>query len=406
MKTFFNRSALLGMALLFSLTTTTLIAQRDTPKNKGGHPKIKHITKHKKTKGKAKKTKKAAPHSVKLIMQLKGANEWVRSVLFSPDGKTLAVGSYEQINIFDVATRKEIKKIEMKNGYVRTLAFSPDGKVLAAGGYQVVVLWNPETGKEIRKIEHHEAYVSSVMFSKDGKRILSASEDQTVRITNVANGDEIQVISDFRYPVQAAAWSPDEKLIATASGDKDSDIKPGYVKLWDTQTGKAIVVLAGRKDGHEKAATGLAFSANGKRLVSTSEDEKANIYNVVTHKPLGFYSGHDRPVNCALWTKEYYIISGGGGRAKGGNNVKIWDSRDATELATLSGHRGRISSVSLTSDGKTLASGSYDGRVALWDISNVMADPEKTKKYLEEQKQKKKEGKEKKGGGNPGKGIR
>ncbi len=399
MKTFFNRSVLcVGVALLFSLTTTALIAQQSAPKNGKKHPQGKHHVKHKKTKGKAKKD---APYRAKFIAPLRGTNEWVRSVLFSPDGKTLAVGSYEQINIFDVATRKEIKKIEMKDGYVRALAFSPDGKILAAAGYQVVVLWNSETSEEIRRFEHHRAYVSSVMFSKDGERLLSASEDQTVRIINVADGNELKVISDFRYPVHAAAWSPNEKLIATASGDKDSDIKPGYVTLWNTKTGKEVVRLAGRKNGHERAATGLAFSADGKRLVSTSEDEKANVYNVITYKPLGFYPGHGRPVNCALWTKEFYVISGGGGRAKGGNDIKIWDSRDATELATLRGHRGRVASISLAPDGKTLASGGYDGMVALWDISSVMEDPEKTKKHLEKQKNQKEKEKP-----NPGKGIR
>ena len=84
------------------------------------------------------------------------------------------------------------------------------------------------------------------------------------------------------------------------------------------------------------------------------------------------------------------------------NDVKIWDRRDSTELATLSGHRGRVTSISLSPDGKTLASGSYDGTVVLWDISAVIADPEKTKSYIEEQEKKKEEAKAKKkkqGGG-------
>ena len=89
-------------------------------------------------------------------------------------------------------------------------------------------------------------------------------------------------------------------------------IKHGHVTLWNAATGKVVAKL----EDHLRAATGVAFSANGKMLVSTSEDEKANVYNVVTHKALGFYPGHERPTNCALWVKENFVISGGGGRAQ------------------------------------------------------------------------------------------
>ncbi len=370
MKTY-RPAILIFMAIIFPLTSMLLNA----------HDKKEHD----------KKMKSDGTFKAKPIVQLKGAKEWVMSVTFSPDGKKVAAGSYEQIQIFDVATKKEVKTIKMRNGYVRSLAFSPDGKILAAGGYQIVIFWNPNTGKRIRKLEDHLGYVGSVAFSKDGKKLLSASDDQTVRITNVADGKEIKVLTDPDYPVYAAVWSPDEKLIATASGDKEFVIKHGHVKLWDAITGKEVAQL----EDHLRAATGVAFSADGKMLASTSEDEKINIYNVVTKKPLGFYPGHERPTNCALWVKENYIISGGGGRAQKGNDVKIWDRRDSTELATLSGHRGRVTSISLSVDGKTLASGSYDGTIVLWDISAVIADPEKTKKFVEEQEKKKKEKKKK-----------
>lgn len=334
----------------------------------------------------------AAKFQVKPLGSVGGFSEWVLSVALSPDGKTVAVGAYEEIQLIDVATRKQTKKIRMRNGYVRSLAFSPNGKQLAAGGYQITILWDPATGKRIRKLEDHFGYVTALVYSKDGKRLISSSEDQTVRITNPETGKEILVMKDFEYPVHGVALSPDEKLLATASGDKDFVIKHGHVKLWNAATGELVAKL----EDHERAASGVAFSADGKLLVSTSDDEKANVYDVEKQKPLGFYKGHERPTNCALWAVPNIVVSGGGGRAQKKNDVKIWDRRDGMELATLSGHQGRVTSITLGADGKMLISGSYDGRIIFWDISAVIKDPEATKKYLDEQEKKKKAAKQKK----------
>ena len=109
----------------------------------------------------------------------------------SPDGKRLvACNSDRKLRIFDVATGKELLRIDphltLDGKYESEpfcVAFSPDGKCIASGGYDNTVrLWDAQTGTELRKYEGHTNYVAGVAFFPDGKRIASASADGTARI--------------------------------------------------------------------------------------------------------------------------------------------------------------------------------------------------------------------------------
>jgi WD40 repeat protein/predicted dehydrogenase len=315
---------------------------------------------------------KAKPEPpVKPIARLGGFSDWVTSIDYSPDGSTLAAGTYEAVKIFDAKTRKLSKTLKVK-GYVKSLSFSPDGKMLAAGGYQGVVLWETDKFSTVRQLKGHRGYVTGVAFSPDGKRLATSSEDESIRIWNTESGAEMMVIRGHSYPVMDVAFSPGGKLIASVAGDETRVTKPGEVKIWDAETGEEKLNLV----EHEKAATSVAFSRDGKYLASTGEDEKVNLYDVATGKGLGYYNGHGRPTNDVLFTGEgEIVISAAGGRAKGKYDVKVWERAGGDERATLSGHKGQVACVALSPDGKTLASGGYDKAVLVWDISKVLAKP-------------------------------
>ena len=68
--------------------------------------------------------------------------DWVASVAFSPDGKTLAAGSYGVVKLFDFAEHEERAALPEPNGFVKAVAFSADGKTLVAGSYQSLVMWD------------------------------------------------------------------------------------------------------------------------------------------------------------------------------------------------------------------------------------------------------------------------
>ncbi|MEH2104168.1 MAG: ribosome assembly protein 4, partial [Nostoc sp.] len=104
------------------------------------------------------------------INTLEGHSNGVSSVGFSPDGKTLASGSYDNtIKLWDVSTGKAIKTLNGHSSGVSSVGFSPDGKTLASGsGDKTIKLWDVSTGKAIKTLTGHSSWVISVGFSPDG----------------------------------------------------------------------------------------------------------------------------------------------------------------------------------------------------------------------------------------------
>jgi WD40 repeat protein len=107
-------------------------------------------------------------------------------LLFSPDGKHLAIGTLHAVHLFDAATGKELRQLAGPNVFGGAAAFAPDGKVLATGTFDGTVrLWDVATGTVLREVAGHDLLVSSVAFSADGKLLASASFDSTVLLWNV-----------------------------------------------------------------------------------------------------------------------------------------------------------------------------------------------------------------------------
>jgi len=304
-----------------------------------------------------------------LVARLGGFSDWATSVAFAPDGGTLAAGSYEVLRLWNVATKEFADPIKIPGGYVKGLAYSPDGKLLAAGGYQSITVWDAATREQVRVIDGHRGYVTGVAFAPDGKQFATSSEDETVRLWKTDDGTPGAVLRGHRYPVNGVAVSPDGQLIASAAGDDTRVTRPGEVKLWEVASGKELASFA----HHSRAATAVAFSHEGKYLASTGFDEKVIVYDVAARKATGEFDAHSRPTQCLLFVPGgSTVISGSGGRAKGGNEVKIWNCESGKELASFEGHTAQVAAVALSSDGKTLATAGYDKTVVVWDVSTIL----------------------------------
>ncbi|MGE3316302.1 MAG: family 16 glycoside hydrolase [Planctomycetaceae bacterium] len=308
---------------------------------------------------------------IKRLATIGDFSEWVTSLAYAPDGHTLAIGSYDIVRLWNTESKKVDATLDVKTGYVKGIAFSPDGKLLATAGYQSLDVWEIATRTRKFKSEGHAGYVTAVAFSPDGKWFVTSSEDESVRVWNAADGSEVRSLKGHSYPVNGVAFSPDGKQIASAAGDATRVTRRGEVKLWDAATGSAIAKF----EHHAKSATSVAFSPDGKLLASTSVDEKVIVYDVASAKPIGEYDAHSRPTNCVLFTPDSRtIISGCGGRAKGGDEVRIWDWKTGQERGAIALHKGPVAAVALSPDGRTLATGSYDKSAAIWDLTAALSD--------------------------------
>lgn len=307
------------------------------------------------------------PKELKSTAHFDGFDNWATSVAFAPDGKTLAVGTHNAVQLWNVAEKKSSATWKTGSGYARSLAFLPGGQKLVVGAYQSASVWDVASGLKERDLPKHRGFVTSLAVSPDGKLLATGCDDEAARLIRLEDGSLLKTLEHDRDPVQCVTFSADGKLLATAAGDDTRVTRPGIAKLWDVESGKLIRDF----EGMTKVATSVAFADKGTKLIIGSADEKAYVFEVESGKPLGFFGGHSRPVtSIAMSLDGQTAITGSGGRAKGKNELKLWKIADGEVLGTADEHAAKIAALALSPDGKTIATASYDNSVRLWDVSS------------------------------------
>jgi RNA polymerase sigma factor (sigma-70 family) len=155
-------------------------------------------------------------------------------------------------------------------------------------------------------------------------------------------------------PARSLAFSPDDQMLASGTQGPEP-----VIVLWGLKTGKEIFSLKGHRD----SIVGLAFSADGKMLVSGSHDQTARLWSVTDRRQRFILEGHEGSVLAVALSSKGDLAAS----ASADETVKLWSVATGRERATLRGHRSPVCAVAFSPDGATLASGGQDGSIILWD---------------------------------------
>jgi WD40 repeat protein/serine/threonine protein kinase len=286
----------------------------------------------------------------------------VRGMAYSPDSRYLALGRHDgSVPVWDATRGQSLYTLEGHKGPAWQVAFSPDGRTLAScGSDRTVRLWDVTGGKALRVLAEHPAAVKGVTFRPDGRSVLAACDDGTVKAWDLGTWQEtFSFRGELAYPL--SAWfSPDAQRLAWSCLD-------GVIKIWDTTTGK--LEIDQQSNTHQCRA--VAFTPDGKRIALAGFDGTLRLLDAATGKEMLTIFAHPSLVADAVFSHDGNKLAS----ASYDHTVRIWD---ATPLAgdplaghciTLTGHKQLASGVAFSPDGRWLVSGSWDGTVKVWELS-------------------------------------
>ncbi|CUA73703.1 putative WD repeat-containing protein slr0143 [Synechocystis sp, PCC 6803 substr. Kazusa] [Rhizoctonia solani] len=331
----------------------------------------------------------------------RGIKYSIDSVEFSPDNGQVATGCSDYfIRLWDLRSGDLIHTLEGHEGSIRSVSFSPgqDQLQLVSGSDDYTIrVWDVRTGAGNRlaivkppegRIDRISYSYRAVVFSPDGRNIASGSNDCTVGVWSSSTGERvIGPLKGSEDPIISVAYTLDGRFIVAASTNP-------IFQVWDAVSGHHTHSVHCRetlsKDptpaprlprlllrkmtqhagniGSALELTAVAFSHDASYAAFGSSDGTIQAWDIRTpHAPSRLFKSEDISPICSL------KFSHGGAvlaSACWDRTVKVWDVRKGTLIAGPFQHKDTISSVSLSPDAKSVASGCENSTLLVWDLDN------------------------------------
>ncbi len=269
-------------------------------------------------------------------------------LVFSPNGSQLAIGGEAGVlQLLDWRSRSVVPIVTGLGDGVTALAFSPSGKMLAAGfGFTetAIRLWDVASRQSCGQLTNHTDWVVALAFAPDGRRLISASEDRTIRVWGVAELEELRCLQASQG-VPALALLPDGKTIVSGGDD-------GTVCWWDLVAPSRVAAhtnlvisygmelesdpnpgnyVPGNLDWKVVRRFTLAYEPDGHRFVTSDRDGSLAVYDARSVQPIENFPG--------LGSNNWAVAFSPDGRwlavGQAAGRIRVWDWKTRTATASL-----------------------------------------------------------------------
>jgi WD40 repeat protein len=302
--------------------------------------------------------------AIRPFRKFEGHTDEVRGVIhLSGEQRIITCSVDGSLRVWNLQTGKQIGN-DWRDGEssVITIALSLDGKKVVSGsGDGVVRLWDVDMGKVIAKWTGHNSGVWCICWNRDGGRIVSVDGEGTARVWDVESGKTVLVIETGLRDVCAVIYSPDTTMIATGGGMTEESLK-----IWDANTGELVANLK----GHTYRVYCLAWTADGKTLISGSGDYSIRTWNTTTWQQIAVWTGHTNSVLGIAISPNGRILAS----ASRDDTARLWNLENGQPIGSPLQHTGTVECPSFSTDGKQLATGCWDNNAYTWDISAIVKE--------------------------------
>jgi WD40 repeat protein len=296
----------------------------------------------------------------------------VWTVAFSPDGRQLASGSWDQsVRLWETTTGGPEHRLAYP-GDVMSLAYSPDGKHFAANGGSEgptsagVMIWDPMAGMPRGSPITDVAFKFAVRFSPDSRYVLAEDKSRQIGVWEVETEQYVGNLGQPHRQCHCLFFSPDGQRLLSAGKDYRVRVWPWSADRFQEVKMPLLELPEVRLNGFSHRAT---FSADGKRLIFGGEEHSIMIRDASTGQLMNKLSGHTGDVFAVAVSPDGRWLASGGQDA----TVRLWDAESGRALYTLRGHVGVISSLAFSPDSRRLASGSWDHTAKVWELDRIIA---------------------------------
>jgi WD40 repeat protein len=267
--------------------------------------------------------------------------------LFSPDSAALALVTRDRVEIVDAKSGATLRRLE--HAGVRALAFSPDGEmIVSAGDDQVMRIWNARSGAPAGASEKHPRPIHDLHVSRDGARVLTGAADGRIRVFDLRKATLLFTLGDGDETMRAAGFTADGRQVITAHAN-------GTLRIWDP---------GNRRPAEIRDLGGIdlvSLSPDGRHLLVAGAETV--LFDLRVRRRVATLRGADRISAAAFTADGKRIVT-----AARDGMVRFWDTLSGDALGSLRGHDAVVQGLAFSADGLTLASAS-EGQVRLWGVN-------------------------------------